>query len=124
MEHETMQREGRPASITRRSLLKWTGLATVGTAALGTTACAGFNETDLADTGTEEDAGTWVPCSCWADCGSKGFNKALVKNGEVVRMGTDQSHTDTPDCPQMRACARGRSLRGMIFGADRFKYPM
>ena len=124
MEHETMQREGRPASITRRSLLKWTGLATVGTAALGTTACAGFNETDLADTGTKEDASTWVPCSCWADCGSKGFNKALVKNGEVVRMGTDQSHTDTPDCPQMRACARGRSLRGMIFGADRIKYPM
>ncbi len=112
--------------ITRRGLLKWTGLTALGTAALGTTACAGFNETDLAETGegAEEDQGTWIPCSCWADCGSKGFNKALVKNGEVVRMGTDQTHEDSPDCPQMRACARGRSLRGMIFGADRIKYPM
>ena len=112
--------------ITRRGLLKWTGLTAIGTAALGTTGCAGFDQTDLAETGegTEEDPGTWIPCNCWADCGSKGFNKALVKNGEVVRMGTDQSHDDSPDCPQLRACARGRALRGMIFGADRIKYPM
>lgn len=113
------------AGITRRGLLKWTGLAALGTAALGTTACAGFNEVELAETGNDgEDPGTWIPCNCWADCGSKGFNRALVKNGQVVRMGTDQSHEDSPDCPQLRACARGRALRGMIFGADRIKYPM
>lgn len=28
--------------ITRRGLLKWTGLTAIGTAALGTTGCAGF----------------------------------------------------------------------------------
>ncbi len=112
------------APITRRGLLKWTGLAAVGTAALGTTAYAGFNEAEVAVAHADEDPGTWIPCSCWADCGSKGFNKALVKNGEVVRLGTDQTHDDSPDCPQLRACARGRSLRGMIFGADRIKYPM
>ena len=46
--------------ITRRGLLKWTGLTAIGTAALGTTGCAGFDQTDLAETGegTEEDPGT------------------------------------------------------------------
>ena len=121
-------------SITRRGLLKWASLAAVGTAALGTTACAGFNETtpddgsdadqDQSTEPVAEDQGEWIPCSCWVDCGSKGFNKALVKDGEVVRLGTDWTHEDTPDCPQLRSCARGRSLRGMIFGADRIKYPM
>ncbi|RDB55019.1 molybdopterin-dependent oxidoreductase [Senegalimassilia anaerobia] len=111
--------------ITRRSLLKWSSLAAAGVAALGTTGCAGFNEsTSPVGSDVTAEGGTWIPCSCWADCGSKGFNKALVKNGEVVRMGTDQTHEDSPDCPQLRACARGRSLRGMIFGADRIKYPM
>lgn len=112
-----------PSGITRRSLVKWASLAGVGTAALGTTAGAGFNVARATES-AQDDQGTWVPCTCWADCGSKGFNKALVKDGEVVRMGTDQTHDDSPDCPQLRSCARGRSMRGMIFGADRLKYPM
>lgn len=94
------------SGITRRSLLKWTALAAAGTAALGTTGCAGFNEKEpLSETGGEnvQPEGEWIPCSCWADCGSKGFNKAFVRNGEVVRLGTDQTHDDTPDCP---SCAR------------------
>ncbi|WP_160307950.1 hypothetical protein [Adlercreutzia caecimuris] len=100
--------------ITRRSLLKWTGLAAVGTAALGTTGCAGFNEKEpLSETGEEAKLeGEWIPCSCWADCGSKGFNKALVKDGEVVRLGTDQTHDDSPDCPPAaRLRPRPRSAR-------------
>ena len=112
-------------TVSRRSLLKWMGVAGLGGAALGASGCAGFDEAASVDDSVVADGDAkWIPCCCWADCGSKGFNKALVKNGEVVRMGTDQSHDDTPDCPQMRACARGRSLRGMIFGADRIKYPM
>lgn len=123
---KTRDEVGDVSTITRRSLLKWSGLAALGTSALGASGCAGFNETDNASSSqtAADDQGEWIPCTCWADCGSKGFNKALVKNGEVVRMGTDQSHDDTPDCPQMRACARGRALRGMVFGADRIKYPM
>ena len=42
------------SGITRRSLLKWTALAAAGTAALGTTGCAGFNEKEpLSETGGE-----------------------------------------------------------------------
>ncbi len=110
--------------ITRRNLLKWTGIAAAAAATMGTSGCAGFDNAAEETDAQQEDQGEWIPCNCWADCGSRGFNKALVKNGEVVRMGTDQTHEDTPDCPQMRACARGRSMRGLIFGADRLKYPM
>jgi anaerobic dimethyl sulfoxide reductase subunit A len=68
--------------------------------------------------------GKWIPSDCWADCGSKGFNKAYVVDGIVVKMGTDDTIPDSFDCPQLRSCARGRSQRLHILGADRLKYPM
>ncbi len=101
-------------------MLKWAAAAG-SVAALQGTVWPGFNEAAHAE---ESDEGTWIPCNCWADCGSKGFNKVLVKDGKAVRMGTDETHPDSPNCPQLRSCARGRSLRGMVFGADRIKYPM
>lgn len=119
--HETAEAR---SSITRRNLLKWTGVAVAGTAALGTTGCAGFNQKPEGEAAKGASEGTWIPCNCWADCGSKGFNKVFVQDGDCVRMGTDKTHADSPDCPQLRSCARGRALRGMVFGADRIKYPM
>lgn len=68
--------------------------------------------------------GKWVPADCWPDCGSKGFNKAYVEDGVVVRMGTDNSIEDSWNRPQLRACARGQALRLWLLGADRLKYPM
>ena len=78
---EEMKSSALERGMSRRSLLKWAGLATVGSAALGATGCVGFNEkTPISDTGdVDENPGEWIPCSCWVDCGSKGFNKALVK---------------------------------------------
>lgn len=127
MRQDHAERPIERSGISRRGLLKWTAAALAGTAALGTTACAGFDERELSETGGADstaEEGRWIPCNCWADCGSKGFNKVYVSNGEAVRMGTDKTHEDTPDCPQLRSCARGRALRGMVFGADRIKYPM
>jgi anaerobic dimethyl sulfoxide reductase subunit A len=68
--------------------------------------------------------GKWIPADCWPDCGSKGFNKAYVEDGVVVRMGTDDTIEDSWNRPQLRACARGQSLRLWLLGADRLKYPM
>lgn len=68
--------------------------------------------------------GKWVAADCWPDCGSKGFNKAWVEDGVVVRMGTDDTIEDSWNRPQLRACARGQSLRLWLLGADRLKYPM
>src|SRR3546814_12880630 len=68
--------------------------------------------------------GKWIAADCWPDCGSKGFNKAYVEDGVVVRMGTDDTVEDSWNRPQLRACARGQSLRLWLLGADRLKYPM
>jgi anaerobic dimethyl sulfoxide reductase subunit A len=68
--------------------------------------------------------GKWIAADCWPDCGSKGYNKAYVEDGVVVRMGTDDNIEDSWNKPQLRACARGQSLRMWLLGADRLKYPM
>ncbi|MDR7155728.1 anaerobic dimethyl sulfoxide reductase subunit A [Sphingobium xenophagum] len=68
--------------------------------------------------------GKWIAADCWPDCGSKGYNKAYVEDGVVVRMGTDDNIEDSWNRPQLRACARGQSLRLWLLGADRLKYPM
>src|SRR3546814_17409286 len=65
--------------------------------------------------------GKWIAADCWPDCGSKGFNKAYVEDGVVVRMGTDDTVEDSWNRPQLRACARGQSLRRWPRGADRLK---
>lgn len=74
-------------------------------------------ERDLAD-------GTWVSAACWHNCGGKCINKVLVKDGMVVRQKTDDTHADSPDFPQQRACLRGYSQQRQVFGDDRIKYPM
>ncbi len=74
-------------------------------------------ERDLAD-------GTWVSAACWHNCGGKCVNRVLVKDGMVVRQKTDDTHEDSPDFPQQRACLRGYSQQRQVFGADRIKYPM
>lgn len=71
-----------------------------------------------------EEGGTWITAACWHNCGGRCLNKALVKDGVVLRQKTDDNHEDTPDYPQQRACQRGRSQRMQVFGADRLKYPM
>lgn len=71
-----------------------------------------------------ETEGKWVTAACWHNCGGRCLNKALVKDGMVIRQKTDDTHPDSPDYPQQRACARGRSQRQQVLGADRLKYPM
>jgi anaerobic dimethyl sulfoxide reductase subunit A len=108
--------------LTRRSFLKWS-------AALGSTAVIagkvnfGFKYTEVAPQ-TAEEEGKWLPVACWHNCGGRCGNYALVKDGVVVRQKTDDTHSDSPDFPQQRGCARGRSQRHQVFGADRLKYPM
>ena len=68
--------------------------------------------------------GQWVTAACWHNCGGRCLNKAYVVDGVVLKQKTDDTHSDSPDYPQQRACARGRSQRQQVFGADRLKYPM
>lgn len=82
-------------------------------------------EDEGASSGDDPEAGAqWVTAACWHNCGGRCLNKALVKDGVVLRQKTDDTHEDSPDFPQQRACQRGRSQRMQVFGADRLKYPM
>src|SRR5690606_1662726 len=72
----------------------------------------------------DESEGEWISAACWHNCGGRCPNYALVKDGVVLRQKSDDTHEDSPDFPQQRGCARGRSQRKQVFGADRLKYPM
>lgn len=78
----------------------------------------------MAETAAAPTEGKWVSAACWHNCGGRCLNKALVKDGVVIRQKTDDTHPDSPDFPQQRGCARGRSQRQQVLGADRLKYPM
>lgn len=107
-------------NLTRRSFLKWTSFVTgVAATGIGTDV---FAQTPRG--GKAAVKGEWIPAACWADCGSKGFNKVYVVDGVVMRGGTDDTIADSPENPQLRACAKGRAQRQRILGPDRLKYPM
>lgn len=71
-----------------------------------------------------QDVAEWRTGACWHNCGGRCLNKVLVKDGVVIRQKTDDTHEDSPDCPQQRGCLRGRSQRKQIFAEDRLRYPM
>lgn len=110
--------------LTRRSFLKWSvalgGLAAVtgGGATYGLKAVSAAAE-------AEAQEGKWVTAACWHNCGGQRcLLKANVVDGVVTKLKTDDTHPDSVDHPQIRACARGRSQQQQIFGVDRLKYPM
>ena len=72
----------------------------------------------------EGEAGEWITHSCWLSCGGRCVNRSYVVEGVVLRQAPDNTHPDTPDFPQQRGCARGRSLRHAVFASDRLKHPL
>ena len=108
--------------LTRRSFLKWSA-ALGGTAALAGGLSYGLKSMEAAAQ-EDESEGEWISAACWHNCGGRCPNYALVKDGVVLRQKSDDTHEDSPDFPQQRGCARGRSQRKQVFGADRLKYPM
>ncbi|SHN64818.1 molybdopterin-dependent oxidoreductase [Desulfitobacterium chlororespirans] len=107
-------------NLSRRSFLK---ASTAAAAALSLGGCANTLTTASPDQMANVE-GEWRTAACWHNCGSRCLNKALVVDGVVIRQKTDDTHQDSPDFPQQRACLRGRSQRQQVFGADRLKYPM
>ncbi|WP_094606744.1 Dimethyl sulfoxide reductase DmsA [Sporomusa silvacetica DSM 10669] len=108
-------------TMSRRSFI---GMSACGLAAVSLPGC-GLKKvaTQQAEELTKKE-GKWITAACWHNCGGRCLNKAYVMDGIVVRQKTDDTHTDTPNNPQQRGCARGRSQRHQVFGIDRIKYPM
>ncbi|MDR1013408.1 MAG: molybdopterin-dependent oxidoreductase [Coriobacteriales bacterium] len=65
-----------------------------------------------------------MSAACWHNCGGRCVNKVLVQDGVIVRQKTDDTHEDSMDYPQQRACVRGRSQRNQVLATDRLKFPM
>jgi len=109
--------------LTRRSFLKWSA-ALGGTAALAGGINYGFKAIE-ATAQAENQQGEWITAACWHNCGGQRcLLKAQVLDGVVQKVKTDDTHSDSADYPQLRACARGRSQQHQVFGVDRLKYPM
>lgn len=134
------------ANFDRRVFLKGAAVAAAGAVTASAVGCSSGNQepqeetveasarpentleevdlwTDLPDPDAE---GTWIPVACWHNCGGRCSNKALVKDGVVLRQKTDDIYADEEGQGhfQNRACPRGRSQQQQCFGADRLKYPM
>lgn len=107
-------------NLSRRNFIKASAAAT---ASLSLVGCGNSLTKTTGKSGANEE-GEWITAACWHNCGGRCLNKALVVDGVVIRQKTDDTHPDSPDFPQQRGCARGRSQRQQIFGADRLKYPM
>lgn len=124
----------RGASVNRRSFLQASAALA---AAAGVAGCSPLSKTgeDAEGQGAsphhitdaelvDNDPGTWIQAACWTNCGGSCCNKALVKDGVIVRQKTDDTVEDTWEKPQQRGCVRGRSMRRYLYGTERLKYPM
>ena len=123
-----MEKVRQSSELSRRGFVKASAAATAALAVGGLAGCAP-NKVEPAKKDEAADArnitdGTWVTAACWHNCGGRCLNKALVKDGVVIRQKTDDTHEDSPDYPQQRACVRGRAQRNHVLSADRLKYPM
>ena len=106
--------------VSRRTFLGLTSALAI----LGITGCQERFEKVTDEEKKSGKKGEWRPAPCWDNCGGKCLLNAYVRNGVVEKLKTDDSHEDSLDYPQERACARGRAQRQRIYGVDRLKYPM
>jgi len=108
--------------LNRRSFLKWNA-ALGGTAVLmqgGLSLSAGDGQRASA---RAEEKTVWS--ACLVNCSSRCPLQLTVRDGEIVRVQTDNTGDDEyGNNHQMRSCARGRSIRQRVYNADRLKYPM
>ncbi len=109
--------------LNRRSFLKWSG-ALGGTAVLAGGLSYGMKMAEATPDAAAAE-GEWITAACWHNCGGQRcLLKAQVVDGVVQKVKTDDTHPDTMETPQIRACARGRAQQQQAFGVDRLKYPM
>ncbi|MGO1592051.1 MAG: DMSO/selenate family reductase complex A subunit [Ancrocorticia sp.] len=123
---ETMERPaGSRTAPTRRSFLKWSGVAAGGTALIASTTSLGMpghGPQAAADGMSGVDKTVWN--ACLANCQSRCPLRLQVKDGTVVRVFPDNTGSDALGDLQIRACVRGRNQRERIYSPDRLKKPM
>ena len=91
------------ASMSRRSFLAATAVGAGAAAVCGVSGCSAPAPTD----DTVEEKMTWTHCSpnCYGRCALRVF----TREGQVVRIESDNTGDDAFGDHQIRACLRGRS---------------
>ncbi len=113
------------APLSRRSFMKWSGVA--GGAAVATGVAVRYGLLPLsAEAAARTDAAgsATVWSSCNVNCGSRCPLRLTVADGTITRVDPDDTGDDTLGNQQIRACVRGRAIRTRVYSADRIKYPM
>lgn len=103
-------------SMTRRSLVK-------GAALLASTSFL-YSPLAKAVALALDDLGEYGWTACVINCGHRCPLRSYVKNGQVIRIETDNTIKDGCKPFQLRACLKGRSMRQRLYSPDRLKYPM
>ena len=122
-----MNRGTEPTSVDRRCFLKWS--ATAGAWVLSGPLLRELGwPSDLleAASGRAATSGTRIiRAGCPShNCGGRCLLTLHVRDGVIVRIGTDDRPTDTLEAPQLRACARGRAYRRRQYHPDRLLHPL
>lgn len=115
------------SGISRRSFVKAGAAAAAALSVAGVAGCSSntVEEADESQSSSQDlVSGEWKTAACWHNCGGRCLNKVLVQDGVVVRQKTDDTHEDSWEYQQQRACPRGRSQQQQVFSAERIKYPM
>ncbi|MFP4017630.1 MAG: hypothetical protein ACLFUH_00120, partial [Bacteroidales bacterium] len=99
------------SAIDRRDFIKLGALLTGGIALSGTfAACVRELERTVGVVESEHNGVKIIRAGCPAhNCGGRCVLKLHVKEGEILRIETDDRPGDTLADPQLRACIRGRS---------------
>ena len=118
-----------PASsgVSRRTFLELGGTALLSIPAAGhlVERPALAEEAAASAAAPEAEEGEWKPFRCMRiDCSGSCINYALVKDGQVVRIKTDDRFEDSEEFRQQRGCVRGQARRSLVYGPDHLKYPM
>ncbi|MDF2627591.1 MAG: dmsA [Symbiobacteriaceae bacterium] len=108
-------------SISRRSLLKWSG-ALAGAAAVGGLGAGGVGPFAPTEANADSEPKV-IPTGCSNNCGGRCVIRAHVKEGVITRIESDPD-PDSAEQMALRGCLRGRSYRSIVYHPDRLKYPM
>ncbi len=113
------------APLTRRSFMKWSGVAGGAAVATGVAARYGLMLLRAEAAARADDAGAKVVwSSCNVNCGSRCPLRFTVTDGVITRIDPDNTGDDELGSQQVRACVRGRSIRQRIYSPQRLLYPM
>ncbi|MFT0848801.1 DMSO/selenate family reductase complex A subunit [Actinomycetaceae bacterium L2_0104] len=114
-----------PAGTSRRSFLKWSGVAAGAATLVASTTNLGMpgsSSAAAAEGMTDADRTVWSACT--VNCGSRCPLRLQVKDGTVVRVLPDNTGDDELGSQRVRSCVRGRSIRHRIYNPDRLKKPL